>query len=91
MDNRIIRIVDGEYNTKLLVDEGSFIRVNGKLHRVHYVDDYNFKIDNAYWHISQFGKNVIDAGCSVEKIEASDGADVPERKREYVAEGNPFF
>lgn len=70
---KIIRIIDGRYNPHFTVRDGECITVDGKLYRLHYIDETHFRAENVetgkgdFFHICQFGENVIDQGRIVEK------------------------
>ena len=68
-DARMIRIIDGSYNPQFTVQDGGWISVDGKPYQVRYIDETHFQIDGQYFHICQFGENVIDKGRVVRKME----------------------
>jgi hypothetical protein len=78
-ESKTIRIIDGRYNPQFTVLDGEYITVDGKLYRLHYVDETHFKTENVetgrctFFHICQFGENVIDQGSIVAKVENSGG------------------
>jgi hypothetical protein len=66
-----IRIIDGHYNEKFTVPDGGLISIDGKRYRLRYLNDMNFELialdfeQRDVFHISQFGRNIIDRGCVV--------------------------
>lgn len=67
-ESRRIRIIDGHYNLQFTIEDRGWIIVDGKPYQVHYIDETHFRINRQYFHICQFGENVIDRGSVVEKM-----------------------
>jgi hypothetical protein len=69
LESRTVRIIDGHYNLQFTVEDGGWISVDGKPYQVNYIDETHFRINRQYFHICQFGENVVDKGCIVETMD----------------------
>jgi hypothetical protein len=65
---RTIRIIDGRYNPIFTIQDGEWLTVDDKAYQVRYIDETHFQIDGQYFHICQFGENVVDQGRIVKKM-----------------------
>ena len=78
MEAKTIRIIDGRYNLQFTVQDGETITVDGKPYQLHYLDETHFRAVNAetgngtFFHICQFGENVIDRGSVVTKMDTKE-------------------
>ncbi|MDR0826906.1 MAG: hypothetical protein LBN33_03385 [Desulfovibrio sp.] len=70
-----IRIIDGHYNEKFTVPDGGMISIDGKRYRCRYLNGMNFELigldfnSRDIYHISQFGRDIIDRGRDVKRVE----------------------
>jgi hypothetical protein len=66
---RTIRIIDGHYHDKFRVADGGYIKVNGKMYQLNYLDETHFSVNGGRcWHICEFGERVIDQGADVQAV-----------------------
>lgn len=73
-EGKTVRIINGRYNLQFTVPDGGYIKADGKLYQLQYLDETHFRAVNAetghgtFFHICQFGERVIDQGIIVENM-----------------------
>jgi hypothetical protein len=67
----MIRIIDGRYNLLFTVEDGGWIRVDGRAWQLEFLDETHFRAKGgSCLHNYEFAQKVVDKGCIVEKIDA---------------------